>query len=67
MEVELRQLKRREDAISSLNASIETLNLAENDSSIAPAKVIFGSVNGLLMMIRVCSPPFYSDLRQVHA
>ena len=66
MEVELRQLKRREDAISSLNASIETLNLAENDSSIAPAKVIFGSVNGLLMMIRVCAPPFYSDLRQVH-
>ena len=59
-------MAQREDTVSALNASIEALGLAENVSSITPAKVVFGSVNSLLTMITVCPPP-YNDPRQVHA
>lgn len=40
-------------SLSSLNATIETLNLAKELSGIAPAKAVFGSVSVLLTMIRV--------------
>jgi hypothetical protein len=41
--------------LSSLNAAIETLKLAEDTSGIAPAKAAFGSASVLLTEIRVCS------------
>jgi len=45
--------KGRDSAISALNATIETLNLAKELSSITPAKAVFGSVSVVLAMIRV--------------
>ena len=46
--------KGRENAVSLLNAAIEAISLAENLSSITPAKAVFGTVNVLLTMIKVC-------------
>ena len=43
-------------ALSSLNAGIERLGLAEEISSVTPVKAVFGSVGVLLAMIRVRSP-----------
>jgi len=45
--------KGRENAVSLLNAAIEAINLAENISSVTPAKAVFGTVNVLLTMIKV--------------
>ena len=45
--------KRRDGAISPLNAAIEALNLAKEISSATPAKAVFGSVSAILTMIRV--------------
>lgn len=66
METKSQRPKGREGGISALNASIEALNLAENDSSIAPEKAVFGSVNTLLTTIRVCSPHFCNDPLHVY-
>lgn len=44
--------KGRDGAISALNVSIEALNLAQEISSITPAKAVFGSVSVLLVKIR---------------
>ena len=57
MEVKSQQPKGREGAISALNETIEALYLAKGLSSIAPAKAVFGSINTLLTLIRVCSCP----------
>jgi len=46
--------KGRENAVSLLNAAIDAINLAENLSSITPAKAVFGTVNVLLTMVKVC-------------
>ena len=46
----------RDEALSSLTTSIEALNLAEQNSSIKPAKTVFGSAGGLLALIRVNFP-----------
>ena len=54
------------ESLPALNAAIEVLNLAEKISSIAPAKVVFGSVNILLVTIRVCFPLFHNDPLRVH-
>ena len=59
--------KRLDSVLSALNAAIDDINLANKVSSIAPAKAIYGSVGGLLTMIRVCSILFYDDLSRVHA
>ena len=48
------QSKRREDAISMLNAAIEAMNLARDISSVTSAKIAFRSVSTLLTTIRVC-------------
>jgi len=56
----------REGATSALNAAIHDTNLAENVSSIASAKAVFGSVTVLLTLIRVCFLLSYKDLLQVH-
>ena len=45
--------KRRDVILSSLNAAIETLNLAKEISSITPAKAVFGSVSVILTTIKV--------------
>lgn len=47
--------------ISSLNVTIEALNLAKDISGITPAKVVFGSVSALLTMIRVCLSLYCDD------
>ena len=44
---------RKDNALSWPNAAIETLNLAKEIPSITPAKVVFGSVNLILTIIRV--------------
>ena len=48
-----KQQKRRDDALSLLNAAVEAMNLAKEISSATPAKAIFGSVSVLLTMIMV--------------
>ena len=50
--------KGRGNAVSSLNAAIEVMNLAEKFSSITPAKAAFGTVSLLLEMIKVRFPLF---------
>jgi len=49
-----RRLKEREDILSSLDESIEAMNLAKEVSGIPPVKDTFGSVGLLLKIIRVC-------------
>ena len=48
-----RRLKGRDDALSSLNVTIDILNIAKEVSSIAPAKAAFGSTSDLLTLIKV--------------
>ena len=55
----------REGATERLNAAIKATNHAKV-SSIAPAKIIFGSTSILLAFIRVRFPFFCKDLLQVH-
>ena len=50
--------KSRDGVLSSLNVTIEALNLAKEISGITPAKAAFGSVSVLLTMIRVLSSYF---------
>ena len=57
MAADAQQQKRRDIALSSLNAAIETLNLAKEISSITPAKAVFGSVSVILTTIKVCFLP----------
>ena len=45
----------RDEALSSLTASIGALNIAEQNSSIKPAKTVFGRAGGLLATIKVRS------------
>ena len=66
MEVESKRSKRREDAISALNAAIEAANLAEKISCIAPAKTLFSSVSILLKQIRACFLLSCNGLLRVH-
>jgi len=56
----------REGATSALNAAIQDTNLAENVSSIASAKAVFGSVTVLLTLIRVRFLLSCNDLLQVY-
>lgn len=53
MDPDARRQERRDNVLSSLNAAIETLNLAKEISSITPAKAVFGPVSVILTMIRV--------------
>jgi hypothetical protein len=45
--------RRRDGALSLLNAAIEAMNLAKEVSSATPAKAVFGSVSIILTMIKV--------------
>jgi len=53
MDARPKQSKRRDDVLSSLNVVIEGLNLAQNLSSITPARAVFSTVSVILTMIRV--------------
>jgi len=57
MATESQRPEGRENTVSSLNAAIETMNLAEKISSITPAKAVFATVSVLLTMIKVSSSP----------
>jgi len=59
MDIEVKQRKRRDNIISSLNLAIDALNLAGGIVDIVPAKAVFGPVSVLLTMIRVGFPPAY--------
>jgi len=66
MDAKHKQSKRRDDVLSSLNVIIEGLNLAENLSSITPAKAVFSTASTVLTMIRVsifllCNEPSQTD------
>jgi len=61
MDAKPKQSKRRDDVLSSLNVIIEGLNLAENLSSITPAKAVFSTVGVILTMIRVSLLPLRQD------
>ena len=58
--------KGRDGVVSSLNVTIEALNLAKEISGIAPAKTAFGSVSALLTMIRVHFFGFRDNEHRVH-
>ena len=58
--------KGRDDDLAKLNEAIEDLNRAEEVSSIAPAKAVFGSTSALLPTIRVSSTvPIHRSLANV--
>ena len=54
MAVEPQRPKTREGVISTLNAAIEAMNLANERTSITPAKAVFDSASVVLTMTRVC-------------
>jgi len=66
MKTESQRPKGREGTPEALNTAIEATNLAERVSSIAPAKVVFSSVNALLTQIRVCFLLLCRGLLRVH-
>ena len=58
--------KGRDGVLSSLNVTIEALNLAKEVSGITPAKAVFGSVSVLLTMIRVFCSYFTTSGSDLH-
>ena len=64
MDANAKQQKRQDNTLSLLDVAIETMNLANEISSVTPATAVFGSVGTLLTMIRVL-PPFSDDPFQV--
>lgn len=52
----------QDDALSTLDVAIETLNLAKEISSITPARAVFGSVGVILTTIRVSFFLFYETM-----
>ena len=59
-----RQTQGREGTVSTSNAAIEAMDLAEKISSITPAKAVFGTVVILLTIIKVCSLLFRDEMLQ---
>jgi len=53
MATKFQQRKRRDVALSSLNAAIDAVNVMKEATSITPAPAVFGTVSVLLTMIRV--------------
>jgi len=66
MDTKSQRPRRRDDALSSLNAAIDGLDLAKEIASITPVKAVFGSVSVLLTMVRVRFFLFCGDGPQVH-
>jgi len=53
MDAKSQRPKGRDNTVSALNAAIDTLNLAKDIASIAPAKAVFGTVSIILTTIKV--------------
>ena len=51
----------RDSTLSKLNLAIDTLSLAKDVSTIAPAQAAFGAVCALLTILRVIVLPFCVD------
>jgi hypothetical protein len=47
--------KELEDPAMSLSMAVESIDIAEKNSSITPAKAAFSSVSAVLTIIKVCS------------
>ena len=62
MNPELQQQMDRDRALVALDGAIVTVDLAEKDSTIPPAKIVFGTVGILLVTIKVCFLPFGDNL-----
>ena len=60
------QPERRNNSLSSLNMTVEVLNLAEEVSDVPPVKTVLGSASAILVMIRVWSLPIYLGGFQTH-
>jgi len=61
-----RQPEHRNNPLSSLNMTVEVLNLAEEVSDVPPVKTVLGSASAILVMIRVWSLPIYLGEFQTH-
>ena len=66
MDADSQPRKGRDGALSLLSAAIEAVHLANDLSSITPAKAVFVSVGTLLTTIRVRIPLFSDDLLRIH-
>jgi hypothetical protein len=66
MDTNTQRPKGRDGTLSTLNVTIDALNIAKDVVDIAPAKAAFGSVVALLTMIRVRFFLFCDDGLQVH-
>lgn len=62
-----RQSKGEDGAPTKLSAAIETMNSAEERSTITPAKILFGSVRFLLTRVRVRFLLFCNGMHQGHS
>ena len=58
--------KGRDSVLSSLDVAIDGLNLAEELSSVTPAKTVFGSVSILLTMIKVRFLLCCDEISRIH-
>ena len=59
MKTKFRQGKKPDDALRSLNAAIDTLDLARDNATLKSAKDSFHSTSALLTTIRVCFLTFH--------
>ena len=66
MDADSKRQKRREKALTLLNAAIDAMNLAKEASSGTPAPAVFGSVGIILTTIRVGFFHFFGDELRVH-
>ena len=53
------QPERRNNPLSSLDMTVEVLNLAEQVSDVPPVKTVLSSASAILVTIRVWSLPIY--------
>ena len=66
MQENSRRPKGRDSVLSTLNVTIEALNLAKEICSVTPAKAAFGSVSVLLTMVKVCLLQLLDNSLLVH-
>ena len=59
METKSRQQKERDDYLPSLNAAIDSLNLARETTTAKPTKDAFAAASALLITTRVGFPPVH--------
>ena len=66
MDANSKRQKRREVALTLLNAAIDFMNIAKEASSGTPAPAVFGSVGIILTIIRVSFLLFCDDELRAH-